>query len=267
MADGAIPPGSGEQTATVDGRVFEVFTFRPTGCEVSGILVVFHGVDRNAAAYRDDAIPVARRYCLLAVAPLFDQARFPGWRYQRDGVVHDNSLQPARNWTTGLVPGFAAWAGARAGRPDLTYMVIGHSAGAQFLSRVAAYQPGEARRFVIANPSTWVRPRLDVPAPYGFGPPFPPGEAEAALRRYLALPVTVLLGADDTGSRNLADTEEAEAQGATRVERGRTVFAEAEQVARTHGWPFNWHLSVLPGVGHNARRMLAAPGAFEGLAP
>lgn len=267
IVDGGIPPASGEQMATVDGQSFKVFTFRPTGCEIAGILLVFHGVDRNPDVYRDDAIPVAQRSCLLTVAPLFDEGRFPGWRYQRGGIVHTDRLQPETAWTTAFVPGFVAWAQARAGRPGLPYMLIGHSAGAQFLSRVAAYQPGNARRFVIANPSTWVRPRLDVAAPYGFGPPFPPAEAEASLRRYLALPITVLLGADDTGSRNLSTNEEAEAQGATRVERGRTVFAEAEQAARDHGWPFNWRLSVLPGVGHNARRMLAAPGAFEALAP
>jgi hypothetical protein len=108
---------------------------------------------------------------------------------------------------------------------------------------------------------------LDVAAPYGFGPPFPVAEAEAALRRYLALPITVLLGADDTGSRNLADSAEAKAQGATRIERGRAVFAESEQAARAHGWPLNWRLSIVPGVGHNARRMFAAPGVFEALAP
>lgn len=267
IVDGSIPPSSGEQTATVDGQSFRVFTFRPTGCEIAGILVVFHGVDRNADVYRDDAIPIAQRYCLLTIAPLFEQERFPGWRYQRGGVVHADRLQPEVDWTTGLVPGFVAWAQSRAGRPDLPYMLIGHSAGAQFLSRVAAYQPGSARRFVIANPSTWVRPRLDIAAPYGFGPPFPLAKAEPALRRYLALPITVLLGADDTGSRNLSDTEEAEAQGATRVERGRAVFAEAEQTARTHGWPFNWRLSIVPGTGHNARRMFVAPGAFEALAP
>ena len=267
VVDGAIPPATGEQMATVAGQPFEVFTYRPSGCELAGILVVFHGVDRNANNYRDDVIPVAQHDCLLTVAPLFEDARFPGWSYQRGGIVHDGKLQPEAAWTTALVPGFVAWAQARAGRLDLPYFLIGHSAGAQFLSRVAAYQRGQAKRFVIANPSTWVRASLDVAAPYGFGPPFPPAEAAAALRRYLGLPITVLLGAEDTGSRNLAVSEQAEAQGATRVARGQTVFAEAEQTARSHGWPFNWRLSILPGVGHNARRMLAAPGAFEGLAP
>ncbi len=266
-AEGAIPLSSSEQVATVDGQSFKVFAIRPAGFEIAGILVVFHGVDRNADTYRDDAVPVAQRYCLLAIAPLFEEARYPGWRYQRGGIVHGGRLQTRSEWTTGLVPGFVAWAQARAGRPNLPSLLIGHSAGAQFLSRVAAYQPGDARRFVIANPSTWVRASLDVPAPYGFGPPFPSVEAEAALRRYLALPITVLLGADDTGSRNLSDTEEAQAQGATRVERGRTVFAEAERTAHAHGWTFNWHLSIVPGVGHNARRMLAAPGVFDAFAP
>ena len=267
IVDGAIPASSAEQTAIVGGQVFQVFTFRPSGCDLTGILLVFHGVDRNADAYRNDAIPAAQRYCLLTVAPLFDEARFSGWRYQRGGIVHAGDLQPEATWTTAFVPGFAGWARARIGRPDLPYAVMGHSAGAQFLSRVAAYQPDEARSFIVANPSTWVRARLDIAAPYGFGPPFPPAQAEAALRRYLSLPMTVLLGADDTGSRNLADSDEAEAQGATRIERGQSVFAEAEQTARTHGWPLGWRLSILPGVGHNARRMLAAPGAFDALAP
>ncbi len=176
VADVDIPALSGEQTATVDGASFKVFTFRPTGCEIAGILVVAHGVDRNADAYQDDAIPLAQQNCLLTIAPLFDRARFPGWRYQRGGIVHRDKLQPESLWTTGLVRSFVAWAQARAGRPDLPYVLIGHSAGAQFLSRVAAYQPGmcgvlssrtlrpgfvhawmSRRPMVSAHPSQWQR--------------------------------------------------------------------------------------------------------------
>src|SRR5215471_5608943 len=125
----------------------------------------------------------------------------------------------------------------------------------QFLSRVAAYGGSEARRIVIANPSTWVRPSLEIAAPYGFGGLYGPAEGEAALRHYLALPVTVLLGGEDTGSRHLAMSEEAEAQGGTRLERGQTVFHEAELAARQRGWHFGWRLAVVPGVGHNAHRI------------
>jgi len=151
------------------GVSLEVFTYRPSGCAVSGALLVFHGLARNAAAYRDDAIPLGRRFCMLVVAPLFDEIRFPTWRYQHGGIVHDGAVQPADSWTVNLVPRLVSWVRRQESRADLPYTLIGHSAGAQFLSRVAAFAKDEATHTVIANPSTWVRPTLDVAAPYGFG--------------------------------------------------------------------------------------------------
>ena len=255
------------QTATIGATSLQLYTFQPGGCTVSAILLVFHGVDRNPKTYRDDAIPLAQRYCMFVVAPLFDEQRFPNWRYQHGGVVNGGALQPEASWTVAFVPGLADWARAKLGRPDLPYALIGHSAGAQFLSRVAAYGPAGATHLVIANPSTWVRARLDVAAPYGFQGVFSPAGGEAALRRYLALPVTVLLGGADTGSKNLATAEEAEEQGSTRLQRGETVFAEAQQAARQRGWAFNWQIATVPGVGHNARQMFASDAAFAALHP
>ena len=263
---GATPAGSNEQTVDVDGVPFQVFTYRPAGCTLSGILLVFHGVDRNAGPYRDDAVPLGKRYCMLVVAPLFDETRFPSWRYQRGGIVRGGAVQPVAGWTIGLVPRLAAWAKQQVDGPDLPYVLLGHSAGAQFLSRVAAYGTDRPRQVVIANPSTWVRPSTAVAAPYGFGEAFPPAQANASLRRYLALPITVLLGREDTGSRNLATSDEAEEEGSNRFERGQAVFAEASAAARQHGWPFGWRLAVVPGVGHNARRMFTSDAAFEAVA-
>ncbi len=266
-ANGAIPVGNGQQTADLDGVPLQVFTYKPGGCAITAILLVFHGLDRNAGPYRDDAAPLGQRFCMLVVAPLFDEARFPTWRYQRGGIVHDGTVQPAASWTVNLVPRLAAWAREREGRPALPYALLGHSAGGQFLSRVAAFGEDGATQVVIANPSTWVEPSLDVAAPYGFGGVFGPAQGEAALRRYLAARITVLLGREDTGSRNLATSDEAEEQGATRLERGQAVFQEAERAARQRGWAFNWRLAVIPGVGHSARRMFTSEAAFDALRP
>ena len=179
--------------------------------------------------------------------------------------MHDGAVQPAPSWTVAFVPRLVAWARAREDRPDLPYATIGHSAGAQFLSRVMAYGAGAgAMPVVIANPSTWVRPDLAIAAPYGFGG-IPDGAA--ALRRYLASPITVLLGRNDTGLRDLASSEQAKDQGANRLERGRTVFAEAEAAARAHGWPFGWRLAIVPGTGHNARGMFTSDQAFAAFRP
>jgi hypothetical protein len=169
--------------------------------------LVFHGLSRTAAFYRDDAIPLGQRLCLLVVAPLFDDTRFPTWRYQRGGVVHDGVVEPVANRTVNLVPRLVVWVRTQEKRPDLPYAMLGHSAGGQFLSRVAAHVPNDATSIVIANPSTWVRPASNVAAPYGFGEIWSQADGEAALRRYLAEPITVLLGQDDTGSHNLATDE------------------------------------------------------------
>lgn len=254
----------GKDVADLGGTPVTVYTWQPTGCAVTGVVLVFHGLNRNAGPYRDDAVPLARRFCMAVAAPLFDRARFPTAAYQRGGVTHGGTVLPRPDWTVDLVPRLAAWARAREGRPDLPYVLLGHSAGAQFLSRTVAYGAGGETRAIIANPSTWVRPTTAIAAPYGFGG-IP--DADAALRRYLAAPVSVLLGGTDTGSRNLAASEEAEDQGANRLQRGETVFHEAEAEARRRGWPFGWTLSVVPGVGHDARRMFTSDAAFAALAP
>jgi hypothetical protein len=259
-----IPPGSGQQMADIDGTPMEIFTYRPTGCAVSGVLLVFHGLGRNAVGYRDHAKPLAKSLCMLVVAPLFDAVRFPAWRYQRGGIEHDGKLQPAEQWTVSLVPKLVDWARTREGRADLPYALLGHSAGGQFLSRVAAFVPLEATHIVIANPSTWVVPALDVQVPYGFGG-LPQGEA--ALRRYLAAPVTVLLGGADTGSHDLAGNAEAVAQGPTRLARGQATFLRAQAAARQLGAPFNWRLAIVPGVGHSAARMFGSAQALDALRP
>jgi poly(3-hydroxybutyrate) depolymerase len=255
-----IPAGKATQTADLDGVTLQVFTYRPADCTVTGALLVFHGVARNAATYRDDAIPLASRLCLIVAAPLFDKTRFPTWRYQRGGVTMDGEILPVAQWTVSLVPRLAAWLRATRQQPTLPYVLLGHSGGAQFLARVVAYGRTEAAGVVIANPSTWVEPSLTVPVPYGFGKL---EAAEPALQRYLAAPVTVLLGQDDTGAHNLVENKEAEAQGGNRLVRGQTTFRNARTVASQRGWPFGWRLSIVPGVGHDAAAMFASDQALQ----
>ncbi|MBK9081406.1 MAG: hypothetical protein IPL88_04665 [Rhizobiales bacterium] len=260
-------PAGDSAVADLGDLSFEVFIFRPTRCAPTGLLVVFHGLGRDAAAYRDAAVPLAEAHCLMVAAPLFDAARFPAWRYQRGGLARGGRVLPQAVWTVGFASRIADWARAREGRPDWPVAYLGHSAGAQYLSRVAAFAAPPARRIAIADPSSWVSPSLETEAPYGFGGALPPAEAEAALRRYLALPIVLLAGAKDTGARNLSRAPEAERQGANRLERARTIFAEGQAAAQARGVPFGWRLVVVPGVAHSARRNFATPETRAALAP
>jgi poly(3-hydroxybutyrate) depolymerase len=266
MPLGAAPIETGRQIADVNGAPMVVFTYRPVGCSDPSLLMVFHGIARNARTYRDDARALADRLCLLVVAPLFDRQAFPGWRYQRGGIVKGAAVQDARGFTGRLVLDLADWVRREEGRP-IAYSLFGHSAGGQFLDRLAAFVPTEARRIVVANAGSYVFPSLEIDAPFGLGKVYSGTQGEAALRRYLEQPLTIYLGQGDTRDDERNDYPEALAQGASRFQRGVNVFNAAKTLAQMRGWPFNWRLVELPGVGHDARKMLAAPQAAEALSP
>lgn len=262
----AEPIGTGRQTVDVNGTRMVVFTYRPAGCSDPALLMVFHGIARNAQSYRDYTHVLADRLCLLVAAPVFEEQAFPGWRYQRGGIVKNAALQDARDWTGRLVLDLVAWVRRQEERP-LAYSLLGHSAGGQFLDRVAAFVPTEARRIVIANAGSYVFPSLEVAAPYGLGKVYSGADGEAALRRYLEQPLTIYLGQGDTRDDERNDHPDVLAQGRSRYQRGLNVFNAGKSLAQARGWRFDWRLVELPGVGHNARKMLSAPQAFEALLP
>ena len=263
----AAPIGPGNQRYRVDlrGQPIEVFTFRPA-CPIQGILLVFHGLHRGVENYRDAARPLATQLCMIVVAPLFDEERFPGWRYQRGGIVHRHALQDPQAWTGSLVLQLVSWVRQQENRP-LPYSMIGHSAGGQFLSRLAAFTPTKATRIVVANPSSYVFANLRIKAPFGMGGVYPRHRAEAELRRYLQTPVTIFLGKDDVGDKDRDESAGARAQGETRLARGLNAYYSARALARSAGWPFNWRLVRVARVGHSARKMLGSKRAVEALSP
>ena len=267
LAAEPIAAGKGKQIAELNGTSMTVYTYRPDGCADPPLLLVFHGAARNARDYRDYALPLADRLCMLLVAPLFDKQAFPGWRYQYGGIVKDGVVRPPGDWTGRLALDLVEWVRRHEGRP-LAYSLLGHSGGSQFLSRLVAFVPTEAKRIVVANPGSYVFPSLTADAPYGLGKVYAGTDGEAQLRRYLAQPQTIYLGQRDTRERDDDDDRPQEgAQGASRHERGMNAFNAGKTLAQGRGWDFNWRLVQAPGIGHDARKMFAAPPAPQALAP
>jgi dienelactone hydrolase len=259
-----IGRGPGQQDVDLRGTTFTVYTYRPKPCPNPSLLLVFHGLHRNVEGYRDYARPIADKACMIVVAPLFDKERFPGWRFQQGGITRRHAVQESRHWTGRYVVALVDWVRRSEGRTLDVYM-IGHSAGGQFLSRLAAFVPTDAKRIVIANPSTHVFPNLKAAAPFGMGGVYSRGEGEENLRRYLATPVTIFLGEEDTGDKDRNDSREAQVQGETRHDRGLNAFKAGHEIAKSHGWTFNWRLVELPGVGHSARKMFSSEEALTAL--
>jgi len=261
-----IAQGNSQQSAALPGATLELFTYRPANCSPGLFLLVFHGVNRDAGPYRDHARPLADRLCAVVVAPSFDQERFPRDLYQYGGIMQEGRVASAGHRTVDLLDPLAAWTRAAVGAPRMPYVLLGHSAGAQFVDRAAAFTTTEAVRIVVANPSTWVMPSLTEAVPFGFGGIEPKDHAEETLRAYLARPLVVLLGEADTDTHNLAMSPEAMAQGPYRLARGRNAFTAAQAAAASHNWPFGWTLVEVPGVGHNATAMFDASQTTAALA-
>jgi hypothetical protein len=254
-----IPAGKGDQIAALPGVSLKVATYKPDKCSVRLLILVFHGTDRNADTYRDSVLRLANRTCAIVVAPEFDLQYFSKDDYQYGGAKVRGRFVEAGARPIDIVAPLVTWSGNAAGQSGLPYLLMGHSAGAQYLSRVAAYATTGALRIVIANPSTWVMPSTSIAVPFGFGGIQPPQNADPALRSYLAQPIIAALGKQDTGDAGLENSIEGKLQGATRYARGQNAFASAKAAAAAHGWPFNWTLVEVEGVGHNPPKMFNAP--------
>jgi dienelactone hydrolase len=170
--------------------------------------------------------------------------------------------------------------------PDPAVVIVGNSAGGQFVNRYAAVGRGPdalaARglrvRFVVANPSTYLyfsreRP-VAVPggAPvndwrYGFdrAPGYVDAKPRRSLERYLGRDVTIVLGElDHDGASLLLEVSPAAmAQGANRLDRGLRYDQHVRALARAAGLTFRHRLVRLAGVGHTAADVLAAPQTRE----
>lgn len=257
-----IAPGSSTEDVTIDGIRLSVFRHRPIG-RSRGLLMLFHGNSANAEALRDFAIPLSEHCGVSIAAPLFDKERFPPHVYQRANIT-DRRQHPRseKRWTTRLIEPLLHLL-----RPagDTPYWLWGFSAGAQFLSRVAAFQDlvSAPQRIVIVSPSSHVLPitgrfPTGEAAPYGLGGIFPKGIEQARQIRYLERPITLCVGLEDreVTDPTLARSRAAQRQGPDRLSRATKTYNLGAMTALRLRCGFNWEIKIVPGVDHSAQAML-----------
>jgi hypothetical protein len=253
-----VPTGQARSIISVKSETLEVHTYIPMGKPATGILFLFDGVHRNAAGIRDKAIGIAERYRLTLVAPCMDQENFPKWRYHHAGIVRDQILQPKKLWTFNVVQSLIDYTLEHTQHSVNKVIIFGHSAGGQMISRICAYTPlSDVNSIIIANPSSYVMPLLYEPVPYGFKDIFHENRVLSMLRTYLAAPMTIYLGMEDTQDLYLSRSKYAMHQGKNRLERGRHLYQTGMRVARKYSFEFSWRLLEIPGIGHSSRDMLS----------
>jgi len=231
------------------------------------VLIVMHGVGRDADRYFSEWAPYARKYGLLLIVPEFSKKEYPGAEAYNDGNVVDKAGHPLPReaWSFSAIEPIFDAVKKRTGNTSKTYNLFGHSAGAQFVQRYIYFVPtARLNRVITANAGWYMLPDLNVAFPYGLkNTPV----TESDLKHALQLPVTVLLGTADTDPDHhaLRHTPESDAQGHNRLERGHYFFAYAKKAASKYETPLNWHIATAPGIDHEDGRM--APFAMAIILP
>lgn len=250
-----FPTGESVVEADFDGTVIQLFAYKPVTYHGEGFILLLHGASRTAESYRDNAVGMADDAGRLVVVPLFDQERFPEWRYQFGGVFRpDGSLAPPEERTFAFIPKIVSYIRAREGAPQMPYLLAGFSAGSQFVSRMTVFMDTDAERVIAMAGGSIVFPTRDMKFGLGFGGLPDELSNDERIKRYLALPMTVYIGTADTATAQLPQGEAYE-QGVHRYSRNIRWFNEAMDLAYEKQWPFNWRLVIADGPGHSPRDM------------
>lgn len=255
----SFPEGRSVVEANFDGTTLNLWAYKPPNYVGDGFILLFHGASRAAEAYRDNAAAFADRYGRLVVVPEFDAERFPSRAYQFGGVFReDGTFADAGERTFAFVPKLVDHIRDREGAPGLPYILLGYSAGAQFLERMAIFLDTDAERLVAMSPGSAVFPTRDMEYGLGFGGLPDEYGSDERLRRYLALPLTIVIGTHDVEEGQLPRGD-AYAQGVHRYSRNLRWFVTAMDLAHERGWDFGWRLVIAHGAGHPPPEMFDHP--------
>ena len=259
-----------EGKSTVDLKFGEIsiqaFTYKPQAFSDGPLIMVFHGVLRNAEEYRDDSIEMGDRFGALIVAPRFDDVTFPKRKYQFGGIVEGGKTAPSDQWTGHYVTKIYRAVCEKEVRKDILLYLIGHSGGGQFLERMSAFVKTDAKRIVASNAGTYLFPDNKPPFPFGLGQLSDELQTDEHIKSFLAQPLTLYLGTQDIERDEYLDvTAEADAQGSVRFERGKNFFAFGKALAEKHNWPFGWKLVIADGIEHDHTKMFNHPQCANAL--
>lgn len=231
------------------------YLHRPAGdLEGAPVLVVVHGISRNAQEHIRAFGSEAARQGIVTVAPRFSRKRFPG--YQRLGHCQDGHSPAPDVALHDILDEVHEATGADTSRIYL----FGFSGGAQFAHRFALCSPGRVKSLVLASAGWYTFPDTSRRFPRGIGPA--PLAEHFDLAGLLRVPTLVAVGDQDTrrdGAFNASRRLDLQ-QGTHRVERGRRWVAAMQAAADRLQMGPRFSFATLPGCGHDFGHCAAVGG-------
>lgn len=250
------------------GAPIPVWLLRPAKAGPNApVMFVMHGVGRDADRYIAEWVEIATAAGIVIVVPEFTRAGFPDTLNYNFGAVFDDAgkLRPRAAWSYSSIDVIFDRVVAREKLAARSYVLLGHSAGAQFVHRFVLVGAGaKMSRAISANSGSYTWPIGPDKWPFGVNG-LPDGLWQPA--KALSGPMLLMQGTadNDPNHSSLPRQPEAMAQGPHRLARGKAFFAAAQAAAKQAGVSFGWSCVLVPDVAHDnggmapyVVRMLAA---------
>jgi poly(3-hydroxybutyrate) depolymerase len=256
----SVPPAlaaAGVTRFVVDdwgGAPIPVWLLKPATAKADApVMFVMHGVGRDADRYVAEWVDMATKEGLIIIVPEFTRKDFPGNRAYNFGDVFDarGRLRPRGKWSYAAIDMIFDRVVARERLAATSYVLFGHSAGAQFVHRFVLLGVGaKMSRAISANSGSYTWPIGANRWPFGVSD-LPAGLWQPA--RALGAPMLLMQGTadNDPDYPSLPRQPEAMAQGPHRLARGKAFFAAAQDAAKQANVRFGWSCALVPDVGHD----------------
>jgi pimeloyl-ACP methyl ester carboxylesterase len=216
------------------------------------VFVGVHGISRNGLELARLFSEPCDRFGAVLVAPHFSQGHSAD--YQRLGRVGRGPRADLALHS--ILEEVALLTGASTAQIHL----FGFSGGAQFAHRYTMAHPHRVARAVFSASGWYTFPDARKRFPYGIrisrdlpGVRFDPEE-------FLQVPVTVIVGDQDTSTEGLRSTRRASRQGANRIERARNWVEAMRAAARACRIEPQVKLETIPGGGHSFSALMESGG-------
>ncbi len=265
-----------------EGKTINVFFHMPKNFKPSSkILMVIPGAGRNADSYRDAWVEESEKYGILILCPMYREDQYTFGDYHICGLIKNLNLRQsieyientniarlneedfkfnvnanAEEWIFNDFDRIFDLVKAELNLTTTTYDLFGHSAGGHILHRHALFhRSSKADRIVASNASFYTLPNFEYSLPLGLK-----GSSlgKESLMPVFAKKLVIFLGEldneNETGGTFLR-SKTADEQGLHRLARGRFFFESAKEKAKTLDYDFEWQIVVVPGVGHDHKKI------------
>ena len=218
------------------------------------VLFIIHGQSRNASDYINHWVSISEDKNVLLIAPEFKKADYKYFFLLEIATSKGAIKQNDDMYLNNSIDSFFTYFKSRYKMHASKYSIFGHSAGGQFTHRYLLYsEKPRVEKAVIANPG-WYTFLAGARFPYGITDS--PIELDGdAVKNFLSMRNTLLLGSDDVGSKSLNMSSGAMKQGENRFSRGNNYFNSLIGISSNNSIPFRWNYEVVPDTGHDFRKM------------